>query len=71
MEPKPDRTLFQIGDLVDGVLNPYLMRKPCKCGCVQGYIRRAGEQDVVRCMECNAYQYNAPRSETKQQRNEP
>lgn len=41
------------------------MRKPCdKCGHTEGSITETNAQDVVRCLACNKYQYNAPRTET-------
>jgi len=40
------------------------LRKPCKCGHVSGYIVEKGAQDVVRCVACDVWQYNAPRTET-------
>lgn len=42
------------------------MRSPCRfgCGTSEGYIRRAGDQDVVRCSGCHRAQYNASRVET-------
>jgi 5-methylcytosine-specific restriction endonuclease McrA len=44
---------------------PYQMRNPCpKCGCAAGYIKQAGAQDVVRCLKCDHFCYNAPRVET-------
>lgn len=44
---------------------PFKMRKPCaKCGCENGSITERGAQDVVRCAACQAFQYNAPRTET-------
>ena len=42
----------------------YKMRAPCLCGCEHGVIRTVGYQDTVRCLECGAFQYNAPRKET-------
>jgi 5-methylcytosine-specific restriction endonuclease McrA len=42
------------------------MRALCRfgCGTLDGYIRTAGAQDVVRCARCHRAQYNAPRVET-------
>jgi hypothetical protein len=40
------------------------LRKVCYCGCPEGYITETGAQDVVRCLDCDKYLYNAPRSET-------
>lgn len=45
-------------------LAPFRMRAMCKCGSVDGVIKETGAQDVVRCANCNAFQYNAPRVET-------
>lgn len=43
----------------------FRMRKPCpKCGHEAGVITETGAQDVVRCASCNAFCYNAPRTET-------
>ncbi len=43
----------------------HTLRKPCAaCGTTEGYIRSVNQQDVARCCRCNAYQYNAPRTET-------
>jgi 5-methylcytosine-specific restriction endonuclease McrA len=44
--------------------DPFRMRSQCMCGSVEGYIRETGAQDVVRCMACDKFQYNAPRVET-------
>lgn len=40
------------------------MRAACKCGGTEGEIRPSGGQDVVYCLSCDRYQYNAPKSET-------
>jgi hypothetical protein len=41
------------------------MRAPCaKCGGVDGRVTERGAQDVVRCANCDKFQYNAPRTET-------
>jgi len=40
------------------------LRAPCRCGCEIGTITESGLQDVVRCVNCGKFQYNAPRSET-------
>jgi 5-methylcytosine-specific restriction endonuclease McrA len=41
------------------------MREPCPdCGHEFGYIREASTQDTVRCLECDRWCYNAPRTET-------
>jgi len=40
------------------------MRASCRCGSSRGIMRRIGGQDTVRCAACDAFQYNAPRSET-------
>jgi 5-methylcytosine-specific restriction endonuclease McrA len=41
------------------------MREPCRgCGCEQGSITESGAQDVMRCLDCNRFCYNAPRVET-------
>lgn len=42
-----------------------VMRAPCKrCDSLGGYITETGAQDVVRCSSCDAFAYNAPRTET-------
>ena len=40
------------------------MREFCMCGSIEGYIVEKGGQDTVRCLSCNQWQYNAPRTET-------
>ena len=41
------------------------MRAPCPgCGCAHGTIITKNGQDTVRCVECDQYCYNAPRTET-------
>jgi len=41
------------------------LRTPCNvCNGTVGYIVETGHQDVVRCTHCDAFQYNAPRTET-------
>jgi 5-methylcytosine-specific restriction endonuclease McrA len=41
------------------------MHKPCPaCGCLEGTTGTKGGQDVVRCANCRAYCYCAPRAET-------
>lgn len=41
------------------------MRNPCKhCGGIEGVIVEKNGQDTVRCAACNAFAYNAPRTET-------
>ncbi len=41
------------------------MREPCQsCGCLEGTIITKNGQDVVRCADCRAYCYCAPRTET-------
>ena len=42
----------------------FRMRQACKCGSMDGSITETGAQDVVRCSACNAFVYNAPRTET-------
>lgn len=42
----------------------FRMRKACYCGSFDGFITETGAQDVVRCLRCNKWQYNAPRTET-------
>lgn len=43
----------------------FLMRSPCaKCGETEGRVIERNGQDTVRCRECDAFQYNAPRVET-------
>lgn len=43
----------------------YPMRAPgCKCGSLIGRIAETNGQDVVRCIACDAYCYNAPRTQT-------
>lgn len=47
----------------------YRMRVPCKhCDCDFGYIEDKKGQAVVRCDECNAYAYCAPKTETGRKR---
>lgn len=50
--------------------NHFKMRRPCvKCGCLDGRIESRNHQDCVFCLDCGAFQYNAPRTETgKEQR---
>src|SRR5215831_19006688 len=49
----------------DGGSKPYEMREPCRgCGCEFGTITESGSQDVVRCLDCKRFCYNAPRVET-------
>lgn len=44
------------------------LREPChNCGCVEGTITIKGGQDVLRCANCDTYQYCAPRTETGRQ----
>lgn len=40
------------------------LRKPCPCGCLTGRIIRRGGQDVAYCVNCGAYQYCVPKTET-------
>jgi hypothetical protein len=41
------------------------MRSQCpRCGCLEGIVETKNGQDTVRCVECNLFRYNAPRSET-------
>jgi hypothetical protein len=43
----------------------FQMRAPCKqCGHEAGRIVERGSQDTVRCLQCDAFAYNAPRTET-------
>lgn|SRR5512147_70632 len=43
----------------------YTMRAPCAgCGSLSGKLVPVGFQDTVRCLNCDRFQYNAPRSET-------
>ena len=45
--------------------NSHPLRAPCHiCGSTEGRIVEKGVQDTVWCLQCNTYQYNAPRSET-------
>jgi 5-methylcytosine-specific restriction endonuclease McrA len=52
------------------VLEPYLMRAPCRWCATEGvtenngYIRTVNGQDVVRCIRCERHCYNAPKTET-------
>lgn len=44
---------------------PITMREVCRgCSCPEGYITETGAQDVVRCVDCDRFCYNAPRTET-------
>lgn len=44
---------------------PFVMRAPCSaCGGTTGTVKETGAQDVVRCAQCDRFQYNAPRAET-------
>jgi len=46
-----------------------IMRENCKkCGCLNGVASFTNGQDVVRCEDCDAYCYNAPRTETGKKR---
>jgi 5-methylcytosine-specific restriction endonuclease McrA len=45
-------------------VTPHSLRKPCVCGGTEGYLIEKGAQDCVYCGECDAWQYNAPRTET-------
>jgi 5-methylcytosine-specific restriction endonuclease McrA len=50
---------------MDGATEPYKMREPCRgCGCEFGTVTETGAQDVVRCLDCKRFCYNAPRTET-------
>jgi hypothetical protein len=40
------------------------MRKSCRCGSDVGRIETKNGQDCVRCLECDSFQYNAPKTET-------
>ena len=40
------------------------LRKMCSCGGEHGYILDKNGQAVVKCADCDKYQYNAPKSET-------
>lgn len=43
----------------------FVMRKPCaRCGGIHGVVAEVNGQDTVRCLSCNAFCYNAPRTET-------
>lgn len=43
----------------------FQMRKPCtKCNGTIGVVSEVNGQDTVRCLACNAFCYNAPRTET-------
>jgi 5-methylcytosine-specific restriction endonuclease McrA len=42
----------------------FTMRKPCRCGSDFGKLAEVNGQDTVRCVACNAFAYNAPRTET-------
>lgn len=43
----------------------YTMRKPCPmCGGKIGRLAEVGRQDTVRCISCDTFVYNAPRTET-------
>lgn len=44
--------------------NHIVLRKPCSCGCEKGLIEPKSGQDVVRCLDCDTYQYCAPKAET-------
>ena len=45
------------------------LRLPCNaCGHDDGVVTETNGQDVVRCADCNAYCYNAPRTETGRRR---
>lgn len=44
---------------------PHVLRDPCSaCGGMTGKIIERGAQDCVYCLECERFQYNAPRAET-------
>lgn len=45
-------------------MSEHALRKPCRCGGTTGQITTKNNQDVVRCADCGAYQYNAPKTET-------
>jgi 5-methylcytosine-specific restriction endonuclease McrA len=46
-------------------MSGYKMRAPCaKCGQELGAVTTKSNQDVVRCAQCDAYQYCAPKTET-------
>lgn len=58
---------MEVGNVSDPAKkrDPFIMRARCgKCGCNEGRIEERGAQDVVRCADCNTFQYNAPRVET-------
>lgn len=42
----------------------FAMRKPCRCGSTTGYLIEVNGQDTVRCLACQTFCYNAPRTET-------
>jgi 5-methylcytosine-specific restriction endonuclease McrA len=59
------KTLDGIRRRVEQLPDEHAMRAPCaKCGCAVGRIYAKGSQDCVYCLECGAFQYNAPRTET-------
>lgn len=41
-----------------------IMREPCMCGHPLGRLIEKNGQDTVRCLTCDRFQYNAPRTET-------
>lgn len=46
-------------------MSAFTMRAPCaKCGAAFGNLAMVGRQNTVRCVNCNTFQYNAPRVET-------
>jgi len=45
-------------------VQPYHMSRPCKCGSLDGFIRKSGPGNSVRCSVCWEYVYAAPKSET-------
>jgi 5-methylcytosine-specific restriction endonuclease McrA len=47
-------------------MSEFKMRAPCKYGCDETYgtIETKNGQDMVSCLKCSRFQYNAPKAET-------
>jgi hypothetical protein len=48
---------------VNVVKEQHDMRAPCTCGHTQGRVILVASQHTVRCLSCDRFCYNAPRSE--------
>jgi hypothetical protein len=53
-----------VGGGMNDLLNNHLLRTPCPCGGVTGFVQTRNGQDCVFCGSCGSFRYNAPKSET-------